>query len=232
MLRFPGAVLSFLVVISMGCATSHPVRDVQKTGFLGDYSMLREGGEGDPALIYRHPTISLGSYNKALIEPVTIWLKGDSPLQEIPPRELRRLQLKLHVKIIEALRRESFAIVKEPGPGVMRIQAALTEAEPSNVTWDVISTVGPATRLLSGTKKLATGTHSFVGKASIEAKITDSQTGELLVAAVDRRAGGKTLQGSTKSWDDVEQAFQFWSDRFSYRLCLAGTRGYCVSPDL
>jgi len=231
MLRFLGVVIYFGVAISIGCAPSQQVKEVKKSGFLGDYSMLRKGGAGDPALIYRHPSISLASYDKALIDPVTVWLKGDSQLQEIPPRELRRLQLLLHVKIIEALRRESYAIVREPGPGVMRIQAALTEAEKSNVVMDVISTVLPPSRLLSGTKKLATGTHSFVGKAGVEAKITDAQTGELLVAAVDRRAGGKTLQGSTNSWDDVEQAFQFWSDRFSYRLCQERGRGFCVPPE-
>ncbi|NKB80513.1 MAG: DUF3313 family protein [Nitrospirales bacterium] len=221
----------FVLALSIGCAPSQQVEEVNLSGFLEDYSMLRKEGKGEPALIYRHPIISLASYDKALIDTVTVWLKGDSGLSEIPLRELRQLQLLLHVKIIEALRRESYHIVQEPGPRVMRIQAALTEAEQSNVVLDMVSTILPQAHLLSGAKKLATGTHSFVGKAGIEAKITDAETGELLVAAVDRRAGGKTLQGSTNSWDDVEQAFQFWSDRFSYRLCQERGRGFCVPPE-
>jgi hypothetical protein len=38
---------------------------------------------------------------------------------------------------------------------------------------------------------MAFGTESFVGKASVEIKATDSQTGELLEAMIDRRGGGK-----------------------------------------
>ena len=231
MLRFLGVVIYLVVLSGIGCAPSQPVKAVEKSGFLSDYSMLREGGKGDAALIYMNPDISLGSYNKALIDPVTVWYKGDSHLEEIPPRELEHIRLLLHVKIIEALRSESYDIVKEPGPGVMRIQVALTEAQASNVYMDVASTVLPISRLFSGAKKMSTGTHSWVGKASIEGKIIDSVSGELVAAVVDRRAGGKTLQGSTNSWDDVEQAFQFWSDRFSYRLCNARGRGYCVPPE-
>lgn len=232
MVRFRNTVvlLGWMAVI-IGCATSQQAPIVTQSGFLGDYSILRKGGEGDPALMYRHPSISLDAYNKAIIDPITVWLKGNTQLQEIPPQELHHLQLLLHVKVIEALKSESYSIVKEPGPGVMRIQVALTEAGQSNKVLDVASTVLPLSRLLSGTKKLATGTHAFVGKAGIEGMITDSRSGELLAAMVDRRAGGKTLQGSTDSWNDVEQAFQFWGDRFSYRLCQARGRGFCVAPE-
>jgi len=38
---------------------------------------------------------------------------------------------------------------------------------------------------------LATGTESYVGQARIEEKITDSQTGELLMASADCRQAGK-----------------------------------------
>ena len=75
-------------------------------------------------------------------------------------------------------------------------------------------------RLLTGAKGVvAGGKPGFVGEVSVEAKITDAQSGELLLAAVDRRAGTKSLRGSTNSWNDVEQAYQYWADKARWRLC-------------
>ncbi|MEE9214490.1 MAG: DUF3313 family protein, partial [Thermodesulfobacteriota bacterium] len=93
-----------------------------------------------------------------------------------------------------------------------------TEAGKSNVGLNIFSTIVPQAILLSGAKKLATGTNSFVGAASVEGKITDSNTGEILAAMVDRRAGGKSLKGAMNAWNDVEQAFQYWAERLSQRL--------------
>jgi len=55
-------------------------------------------------------------------------------------------------------------------------------------------------------------------KASIEGKISDSETGELLLAAVDRGAGGKRIEGTTSQWADVEAIFDYWADRLALRL--------------
>ncbi len=101
---------------------------------------------------------------------------------------------------------------------MLRIRAAITEAGKSNVRLNIFSTIVPQARLLSGAKKLATGTNSFVGAASVKGKITDSNTGEVLAAMVDRRAGGKSLKGAMNAWNDVEQAFEYWANRLSQRL--------------
>ena len=59
----------------------------------------------------------------------------------------------------------------------------------------------------------------------------DTETNTQLGAMVDRRAGGKSLEGSLHSWEDVEQAIQFWAERFGYRICLARGGQYCVQPE-
>ncbi|MGH8517645.1 MAG: DUF3313 family protein [Panacagrimonas sp.] len=68
-------------------------------------------------------------------------------------------------------------------------------------------------------------------EASAEFKITDAQTGELLGAGVDRRAGGKTLKKGFSSWADVEGAFQYWAERLRYRLCKERGGADCVAPE-
>jgi hypothetical protein len=83
---------------------------------------------------------------------------------------------------------------------------------------DVASTVLPPARLLSELGNLSTGTYAFVGRVAIEAEILDAVFGERLIAAVDERAGGKRLQGSTNAWSDVYSAFDYWADLTRARL--------------
>ena len=213
-----GVVLISMIVLFAGCSQTHQARKVADTsGFLGDYSMLQEGEKGEAQLRYINPDAEFAAYDKVMVDPVEVWCSKDS---KIPQEELQNLASHLHYKVISKLE-EDYKIVQTPGPGVMRISAALTEAKKSKVALNTITTIVPQARLMSGVKKLATGTNSFVGEASVECKITDSSTGEMLAAAIDRRAGGKTLKGSMNAWDDVEQAFQHWADILSQRLRAA-----------
>ena len=231
MKRYAGLTFLLLMLVLSGCATSQQAGGVETRGFLGDYSKLKPGGSDEAALIYRNPNVDWRKYDKFMIDPVKIWDMGNESLKDVPLKDRERLALMLKVRVIEALKNERFSRVKEPGPGVMRIRSAITEAQQSKPFLDSITTLLPQARLLSGAKKLAFGTNSFVGSASVEAEVTDSQTGEVLVAGVDRRAGGKTLEGSLNSWDDVEKSFKFWADRFAYRLCMAKGKKYCVPPE-
>jgi hypothetical protein len=187
------------------------------SGFLEDYSVLRAGGEGEARLIYRNPNVNWAAYDKILFEPVSVWRGGESSLDSVSEEDLRRLASDLHHAVRVKLE-EDYELVHEPGPGVMRIRLALTDARESDVVLDIFSTVVPPARAASEVRNLATGTQAFVGTASIEGEITDAQTGELLVAAVDSRMGRRSLKGSTDSWGDVSEAFEFWANRIGTRL--------------
>lgn len=76
--------------------------------------------------------------------------------------------------------------------------------------------VGLAVSIL---KLAASGTHSAVGEANIEAEILDSQTGEQLGAAIDGRAWRKVIaSGNFTKWGDVQDAFDFWAEKLRMRL--------------
>ena len=175
------------------------------TGFLGDYSMLRKGEDDEALLVYRNPNVDWKSYDKVKLDPVTIWRGGDSPLKDVPDEELQALANELGSQLNTALKKD-YQMVNQAGPGVLHIQIAITEASKSNPAGDILTTIHPATRITSAGKKLATGTESFVGKASVEGKITDAQSGTLLLAAVDRRGGGKYFWKGINKWKDVNKA--------------------------
>jgi hypothetical protein len=142
-----------------------------------------------------------------------------SPLRNISREERIRLASLLFGKIRDGLLAD-YRVVREPGPHVMRISVALTEAKTSNVIMDTISSVLPTGYVVSGTKSLATGTGTYVGAASVEAKITDAE----------RRGGAKSLSGVTSEWSDVEESFQFWASTLRYRLCQWRGAHNCVKP--
>ena len=222
-------VVIFLVLT--GCARTYQARHVEITGFLDDYSLLKDGGEDDALLSYWKKGVNWAAYKKIILEPVIIKKIPDSELNEMTHADGYRLQELLDYRMQEALKK-SFKLVNKPGEDTLLVQFAITDVETSMVLFDMFSSVYPSARALSGLKRLVTGTESFVGKASIEGKIIDSTTGDLLMASADARAGGKTLDGSTNEWDDIEQAYQYWALQLSYQLCLRQGRVACQKPEL
>jgi len=179
--------------------------------------MLQPGRKGEALLVYRNPKADFSRYRMIYVDPVVVWDKGAAKASKVSKEDLDRLADELRSKVVWELN-QVYVVVPKLVPGGLRLEMALTEAVPSNVGMDVVTTIIPPARLLSGAKGLATGTQAFVGRAGVEGRITDSDTGELLFAAVDRRAGKNTLDGSMNSWNDVKQAFQYWATRLSERL--------------
>ena len=237
MRQMVSAILLLMLVVT-GCASTQEAKSVEKSGFLGDYSLLKEGarstikeGAEDQALwIYKNPAADWRKYRKVWLDPVTVWMsQKDSQLKEVSVEDRQRLAALLWSKLDEQLRKD-YVMTSQAGPDVMRIQAAITEAGSSNAVLDTVTSIIPQTRLLSGMKSLATGVSAFTGSASVEIKVTDTETGTLLLAAVDRRGGTKSLSGVTNSWNDVEEAFRFWSEKVRYRACQWRGGMNCVEP--
>jgi hypothetical protein len=200
--------------------TTRQAPSVQPSGFLGDSSRLKPGGQGRALLVYRAPDANLGAYEQIILDPVTVW-RAPGASEAVSRADLQRLADLLYGMLLSRLR-TYYVIVKTPGPNTMRIRAALTEATPSSTTMDIISQVGPVSRTTSGAKEMATGTPAWVGSASAEIEILDAETGKELFAAADRRVGEKTLSGSSDQWADVTDTFQIWANTVIDRLQAEG----------
>ena len=75
---------------------------------------------------------------------------------------------------------------------------------------DDVSTVLPAGLAISYLHKYAGGHHSAVGKASVEAELVDSLTGERLLAGLDSRYGFKGLKGTFDNCDGTKPYVEYW----------------------
>lgn len=177
--------------------------------------MLKDGGDDRAALVFIDQNADFSKYSKVILEPVTVWHSSEMKLAEEDTAEIKALSDYLFAAVQRELSK-NYEMVSAAGPDVMRVRIALTEAIGANVAMNTASTIVPIGLIASSGKKLATGSHAFVGKAAVELEILDSSTNERIAAAVDERAGSKNPIGG--KWADSEAAFDYWAERLDQRL--------------
>jgi hypothetical protein len=64
---------------------------------------------------------------------------------------------------------QGFPLAEAPGPGVMRVQVAITDLQAATPGLRTIATIIPQARALNTLKYAATGTYAFIGAGSLEA---------------------------------------------------------------
>jgi hypothetical protein len=195
----------------------------QPSGFLGkDYSLLQAGtpGSGQEAMLrYTPPNVDWNKYNKIMVLPVTFWADDDF---KISAKKQQILCDYFFVTMVQSLSKD-FTIVYGPGPGVTKLTIALSHATSATPGFRTVSIVSPQAHALNLLKMAATGTYAFVGSATAEAKLTDSETGELLEAWADQRFGTAAIRNATIwQWGDAENAMNYWADGLDQRLVSLG----------
>ena len=209
----------------VGCATTRQVRDQERSGFLGDYSMLRQGVGLEANYIYIDKSVNWAKYTKIWIKPIELWKSDDpqAPLGKLDKASQLLLVEEFYAAMYEALT-NNFQIVNHGGPDVLVIHAALTDGRPSRPVLDVVTSVYLPLKLVSYGKRLITGTDIGVGLAMVEAEFLDGESGRRVAAAMDARAGTKALRSKLRStWNDVKLAFDWWAKRTDKRLMLLRT---------
>ena len=195
------------------------------TGFLGnDYSLLTppaEGTDQKAMLRYVNPNANWNSYTKVMIAPVTYWAADDSKLSAADQQALCNYMYTVLAKDLG----KTFVVVDEPGPGVIKVSAALTDATSAVPVLRSVSVVVPQARAISLIKMAATGTYAFVGSAQGAIKLNDSMSGQLLAAAVDKRVGGTAVTNvAVWQWGDAEHAMDYWGNLIDQRLVAFGVQ--------
>jgi hypothetical protein len=218
------------VALIAGCAATKQASKVQGSGFLGSdtYALLQSGREGRAVLSYVNEDANIAKYDNIILEPVTIW--GDPEDPALQPEDRTMLANVTYTAFHEALAKD-YEIVEEPGPTTMVVAIALTKAEAGDAALNTVSSIVPQARLLRGAASFFMEKPAFVGEAQGEAKVTDSMTGELLGAAVDRQFGSQAPRVTTDSWDDVVAIIDYWSEWSRFRFCQERGDNDCVAPE-
>ena len=200
--------ISFSLIASMGCRAK-----VKQSGFLDDYPTLEKGPSGGVDLRYLKEGVDFKKYDKIMMDQVVFYFSKDSQYKGMNSDELNQLSEAFHKAMVKELQ-DAYPFVQEPGPGVLRIRPAITEVKASKPVLNTITTVIPVGLALSIVKKGVTGTHTFVGEASMEAEFLDAETNDRIAVAIDKRSGAKykVVKGMSK-WGHAEDAFNYWAKR-------------------
>jgi hypothetical protein len=187
------------VLASCGLTQRVAVKSPARAGLL-DYSLLKPGGEGQADLRYINPVARWTQYRKIMIDPVTFW--DDD--RGVPAVDQQTLCDYFYEALMQQFG-EHFEIVQRPGPGTMRLHVGITDATAATPVLRSVSMLVPQARVLATLKYLATGTYPFVGGAQVEARITDSQSGQMLGEWVERHIGGGSVEAAAQwQWGDAE----------------------------
>ena len=209
-----GLVLAAVVVLlGTGCKTTvgRPVEQSPVIcGFLGTdvCDQLTKGAKGEAGLRYVNPQGTFTQYDKVML--VVVGFFGSDP-GKVQPKDEQRLTDFFHKSLHEALTKR-YQVVDEPGPGVMKVEVALFDAEAATRGARSITMVVPQLRLLSAGYATVVGRYPFSGEGSATVKVSDSMTEQILGAGVDRRAGGGSIRtAAVWQWGDAENAIKHWA---------------------
>jgi len=201
---------------SAPAASTEPMfGDYQAKGFLSDYSKISTTKDDTGSYEYVDPAVDFSKYNKLLVDRIKIFFKDDSEYKGIDPDELKVLTDYFY----EALNKEvgdAYPLVKEPGPGVMRLRIAVTDLVPNKPEASVATLVIPFAWVAdagTGVAKGETGSTVFTGEATIEMEALDSVSSQQLAAHIETETGKKYnwAKGVTKGVTGYMNAYSKWN---------------------
>ncbi len=194
----------------------------QESGFLGDnYSLLQPDPHNSDLLTYWKNKDVLNDSSKFILDPVTVYLLPEAQQRGIDPAQLAKLAEYFTKAIKDELKSGHYAIVTDPGPGVLVLRLAITNVEPTG---------GKENAAVAGAASVAAHAAApgasmlvprlSVGKVAIEGEIVDSVSGDVMVAFMTSKSGRRYFSGlkAYQKWGDIEAAFRTWAKNFRERL--------------
>lgn len=197
-------ILPIVFVLTCGVMVGCQQEKTLYSGFLSDYSRLKPNPEVEGALYFQAPGASLAHYDKFIIDPIRIHFAPNAKGVSIDPVELSELAQFAWNHMVTALSKR-YQVVDHPGPGVLRIRAAITD----------IKKTQPLLNIHPGTKLAGMG----LGGASVESEATDTMTNQIVIAVVDMREGNRlSIAEGLHEMGHPKQVIEHWIKRFVRRL--------------
>jgi len=190
--------------------------------FLGnDYKLLQAKPELNGGLGWRSPQFVAQNYTAFYIEPVVLWHGEDMARESgLAMEDLELLAKYFHDVLTKVPDGQRLSLAAQPGPGVITVQAAVTEVEASSPVSNALTSVIPVGILLSAGKQAATGQAMGVGKCAVEVKFVDSVTGENLALFAETKVGKKYSSSGFSATGQTEEAMEEWAALMKERISV------------
>jgi hypothetical protein len=229
------ALLSLCVLVS-GCSRQSrpgPSGELQKSGFLGDYSSLKPSKQRDAETVYAFSdpaTSNLSSYDSIIIDPVSFW-RGNKSGNQISEKNAQFLVDQFYYFLLNEIGQD-LRIVSLPGPNTLRLQIAVTNPEHANQSIHTFTSVGTPARIISEAPELVASKASAVEALGLEAKLSNALTGEVYYMVVDRGFGRKSLGNLGSRTLAADTIIEAWAEGARNRLCVLRNQANCPVSSL
>jgi len=204
-----------------------PVDEITKpSGFLGNYDDFKVMNPETNAKVWiKKPYEDLAilkDYKAIIFSPIEVWMDSSSGYQGVDPNELKLITDYFQEQLQENLGK-NFEIVEKSGPGVMNLRIAITgvqKTRPKREAYDLIP-VRLVWNAGSAAYRKVAGKNLNAYAATVEMEIRDTQSGDRLVAAIDRHSVNKTTEEDEDSWEPLQKVLDYWAKIISDRLSKA-----------
>jgi Protein of unknown function (DUF3313) len=161
--------------LTAACAT----QQTTNTGYLGGAALTPVAGKGGRALAYAAEPVRLGAYTSVIIETPAYQPGPHAP--KAPSQADVMALTTAYKRSLSGHFSQWYAITSQPGPGVLRVRAALTGYDLADVAANVVLTplIGPMAN----------------GGAASEAEVVDSVSGERVAALATHTNGSMWKNG-------------------------------------
>lgn len=191
-LSIVASLLAMLVIA--GCAT--PVKEQDRSGFLGDYSRLKQ--VDDESYLYRGDR--LGEYSTFMIDPVALLFTPDPDDPQFTDEEIKEITQHINTEVTNELFEAGYKVVSNAAPGVGRFRIGITQVDAS---------VGAANVLIY-TKITGAG----LGGIAIEAELVDAISSEQIAASIRWGSGSRVLRAGFTKTGDAKILINRWTKSF------------------
>lgn len=209
----PGLMISMLLIATLGvagCSSNTVTQPDQYSGFLKDYSRLKEekSPSGVEVMRWIDPKLDLSQYTSVYIEP-TQFYPAPQPTAKIPQGTLQGITRYYD----QALKRElgkSLPLAAGPGPGVVVVRAAITAVSSKTESLKPYELIPVA--LVAAAVSTASGIRDQETTLATEAVFLDGKN-QHVMAQVVRQGTGKPLENDTQvmTATDVKNVIDGWA---------------------
>jgi hypothetical protein len=177
-----GALAGALTIIIglSGCASD----TAQPPSGMASAASMGQDPERPGAWVYRTPNANLRQYTQFIVEPAEIYRGAEASFGSMTNSQISEIAQYLTSEMRRELSSGGYAVTSQPGPNTARIVTKLVGVEQTVPGAATVSRILPIGAVANAVQGATGGSGSFTGAIILAAEVYDSQSSELLVAAV------------------------------------------------
>lgn len=167
-------------LLASACSTSTPSTG---SGFLPDYSQLKQEStaDGGSRQVYVNPAFTPARYDAVWLDPV-VFYPDPKPTDDVSMQTLTQIRNAIDQSLRSKIGQQ-VQLVDRAGPGVARMRVAITAVGAESEALKAYQYI-PIALVLTGAKAALDGGRPREAAVAVETHVMDSQSGDLLYAAV------------------------------------------------